>query len=150
NNSALLDKWNAIWDGKARLDADRWTAEFKIPFRSISYDSKRPDWGFDLYRAMRPDREFVRWTSAMPSINYNDISHSGTLTGIHDTTQGMGLDIQTFGAVRYKREWVQPGREDDVKLAGSMNLHYKLTPALTSTLTVNPDFSDTPLDARKI
>ena len=150
NNSSYLDRWNTIWDAKVKIVKDGWTVEMKIPFRSISYDAKRPDWGFDLFRFMRGPRERVRWTSAIATIDETDISHAGTLTNVHDITQGLGLDIQTYGALRYKHEWVRPGREDDTKLALSGNLYYKITPALTGSATLNPDFSDTPLDERKI
>ena len=32
----------------------------------------------------------------------------------------------------------------------SGNAYYKVTPGLTGTLTVNPDFSDSPLDIRQV
>lgn len=150
NNGEPLYEWNTIWAAKAKRVADGWTAEIKVPFRSISYDAKRTDWGFDLYRRMYRISERVRWTSASPSIDTFDITREGTLTGIHDISQGVGLDIQTYAALRYKHEWVPPGREDDIKLAESGNLYYKITPALTGAVTVNPDFSNTPLDERKI
>jgi hypothetical protein len=149
NNYGMLYEWNTIWAAKTKRVDDGWTVEIMIPFRSISYQAGGGDWGLDLYRRMYRVSERVRWTSANPSISVDDISHEGTLTGITDITQGMGLDIQTYASVRFKHEWAAPS-ESDVKFAGSGNLYYKLTPALTGTLTVNPDFSNTPLDQRRI
>ncbi len=150
NNSEPIYQWNAIWAAKTKRVPDGWTVEIEIPFRSISFDANRKDWGFDLYRRMWRISQRVRWTSADPTINTFDLTRSGLLTGIEGISQGLGLDIQTFGTVRYKHEWDPLFSEDDTKLALSGNLFYKITPNLTATLTANPDFSNTPLDNRRI
>lgn len=150
NNSEPIYQWNTIWTAKTKRVADGWTVEVEIPFRSISFDAGRSDWGLDLYRRMWRISERVRWTSADPSIGTFDLTHSGDLTGISGISQGLGLDIQTYGAVRYKHEWDPLFSENDTKLAFSGNLFYKITPNLTGTLTANPDFSNTPLDQRRI
>jgi hypothetical protein len=150
NNGEPLYEWNTLWAAKTKRVVDGWTVEIKLPFRSISYDAKRADWGFDLYRRMWRISQRVRWTSASPSFDTFDLTREGTLSGISDISQGVGLDIKAYSALRYKHEWEHPGREDDIKFAQSGNLYYKLTPALTGTLTLNPDFSNTPLDERKI
>ncbi len=149
NNTDFLTEWNTIWHAHAKIVSDGWTAEVAIPFRSISYDVANGDWGFDLFRLIRRRGERVRWSqidNQRPSV---DISRSGTLTGISNTAQGLGLDVQAFGSLRYKHEWRAP-REDDVTFQPSGNLYYKITPALTGTLTFNTDFSDTPLDDRRV
>jgi len=150
NNGEPIYQWNTIWAAKTKRVPDGWTVEVEIPFRSISFDASRKDWGFDLYRRMWRISQRVRWTSADPSVQTFDLTHTGLLTGIDGITQGIGLDIQTFAALRYKHEWEQGQQEDDEKLVLSGNVFYKLTPNLTGTLTVNPDFSNTPLDQRRI
>lgn len=148
NNDYLID-WDTLWDGKAGRVADGWVAEFAIPFRSISYDASKTDWGFDLSRFIRRKNERIRWSSISATIPSVDISRSGTLTGITDLHRDLGLEVQVYGSVRYKREWEFP-RDDDIKVVGSGNAYYRITPSLTGTITINPDFSDTPLDDRKI
>ncbi len=149
NNSDVLGQWNTIWHAHGRITSDGWVAEVAIPFRSISYDVANGDWGFDLFRLIRRKGERIRWSQIDNQRSSRDISRSGTLTGISNTAQGLGLDIQPFLALRYKHEWRMP-REDDVTLEPSGNLYYKITPALTGTLTFNTDFSDAPLDQRQI
>ncbi|MFO1186241.1 MAG: carbohydrate binding family 9 domain-containing protein [Alphaproteobacteria bacterium] len=149
NNGEPLYEWNTLWAAKTKRVAGGWTVEIMVPFRSISYDAKRADWGLDLYRRMYRISERVRWTSAASNIDTFDITREGTMTGVSNISQGLGLDIKTYAALRYKHEWEQP-REDDLKLAESGLLAYKITPSLTGTLTLNPDFSNTPLDERRI
>jgi hypothetical protein len=46
---------------------------------------------------------------------------------------------------------IAPGDEGtDLSGTGGGNIYYKITPALTGTLTYNTDFSDSPLDARQV
>jgi hypothetical protein len=149
NNTDVLAEWDTIWHAHARIVDDGWIAEVAIPFRSISYDLTNGDWGFDLFRLIRRKGERIRWSQIDNQRTSRDISRSGTLTGITGTAQGLGLDLQPFLALRYKHEWQIP-REDDVTLEPSGNIYYKITPALTGTLTFNTDFSDAPLDQRQI
>ncbi|MFO1186240.1 MAG: hypothetical protein U1E87_01545 [Alphaproteobacteria bacterium] len=112
NNSAYLDRWNTIWDVKVGRQEDGWTAEFKIPFRSISYDAKRADWGSTSSRFMRDRRERKCWTL-------------GDRLGRRDRYLALGHAYRAsrsagdrprhpdHAALRDKHEWAQPGREDD-------------------------------------
>jgi len=149
NNSSFLIEWDTIWHAHSRIVADGWVTEVAIPFRSISYDAARTDWGFDFFRLIRRKSERIRWSQISRQMSSVDISRSGSMLGISDTHQGLGLDIQAYGSLRFKHEWEIP-REDDLSFEPSGNLYYKLTPSLTGTLTFNTDFSDTPLDDRQI
>ena len=149
NNSTFLVNWDTIWHAHSRIVSDGWVTEVAIPFRSISYDSARTDWGFDFFRLVRRKNERIRWSQISRQMTSVDISRSGSMLGITGTHQGLGLDIETFGAMRFKHEWEKP-RESDLTFEPSGNLFYKLTPSLTGTLTFNTDFSDTPLDDRQV
>jgi len=148
NNTQNLVQWDTIWAGEARVVEDGWIAEMAIPFRSISYDPAREEWGFDFSRMIRRKNERTRWTSYDAGINLMDISNAGALTGIRDVNPGI-LDVQVYGRLTYKQDW-RPERRGALSGAPSANAYYKITPALTGTLTLNPDFSDSPLDARQV
>jgi len=149
NNAENLSEWDTIWEGQAQLVEDGWVAEIAVPFRSISYDADDPDWGFDFSRMIRRKNERTRWTSYDAGINLMDISNSGIMTGIRDIDPGAGLDIQVYGRASFKQDWQTPKR-GALSGAPSANAYYKITPALTGTLTLNPDFSDSPLDVRQV
>ena len=149
NNSDFIREWNTIWAGAARVVADGWTAEMAIPFRDLSFDPQKTVWLLEISREIRHKNERDRWSSISAAVLATDISRSGTLTGITGITQGLGLDTQVYGAARYRFDWQAPRRETKSFRAGG-NAFYKLTPDLTGTLTVNPDFSDSPLDLLQV
>jgi hypothetical protein len=153
NNTDFLIEWNAIWSAKSRILSNGWSSEIAIPFRSISYDPNRHDWGFDLFRLIRSKNERVRWSSINKAIQSVDISHSGTLTGISGINEGLGLEVKGYALARYQHNWdapAIPSPKSGVSLRPSANAYYKITPSLTGTLTYNTDFSDAPLDQRQV
>jgi hypothetical protein len=149
NNSDFIREWNAIWTGRARVVDDGWTVEMAIPFKDLSFDPAKTDWVLEFTREIRHLNERVRWSAISAATLGTDISRSGTLTGISGITQGVGLDIQLYGSLRYRFDWKQPQHET-VSFRASGNAFYKITPELTGTLTVNPDFSDSPLDLLQV
>jgi hypothetical protein len=149
NNSQTIGEWNTIWDGKVGLDKQGWTAEFAIPFKSLSFDPNASSWGFNMGRSLRRFNEPIRWSNISNNIGYYDFSKSGKLEGVTGITQGLGLDVEVLGATNYKYEWNEP-RQGDLRFEPSANAYYKITPSLQGTLTLNTDFSDAPLDSRQV
>jgi Carbohydrate family 9 binding domain-like len=150
NNTIELPEWNAIWTAMARKVADGWVAEIAIPFRSLSYDAAQTVWGFDISRRLRHKNERDYWSGYNPALPFSDVSQAGSLTGISNVNRGIGLDVQVYGALRAKHDWQVPGDGAGISFTAGGNAYYKVTPALTNTVTINPDFSDAPLDIRQV
>ena len=149
NNSRQLLQWDTIWDAKVRVVADGWIAEYAIPFRSLSYDPNQTEWGFEFFRTIRSKNENLRWSSYNPAITNRDLTAAGTLRGINNISQGLGLDVYVYGTGRVERDW-QGNNTNTVTGTSGATVFYRVTPALTATLTNNPDFSDSPLDNRRV
>src|SRR5215471_3824270 len=150
NNAGDLPRWNTIWQARSRVVSDGWVGEVAIPLRDFSFDPSKPDWGFDFIRTIRRKAERDRWASHTPTIPPTDISQEGTLTGITGTDVGIGLDVKAYGKLAFKRDWPEPNPNSAFSGTAGVNAYYKLGQALTLTGTVNPDFSDAPLDERLV
>ena len=151
NNLEELPQWDTIWEGRAMRVPDGWVAEIAIPFRSISYVPGQSDWGFDFTRYIRRKNEIVRWSSTNPALEFTDVSEAGTLTGISDVTQGLGLDVQPYVALRAQARLEQAKATARGSAPPAAATPFtRSRPALTGTLTFNPDFSDAPLDVREV
>lgn len=42
--------WDGIWEAKCRIDAEGWTAETRIPFKTISFNAHLTSWGINIER----------------------------------------------------------------------------------------------------
>ena len=150
NNSNFYTEWDTIWDVEAKRTDNGWTAEMAIPFRSISYDPGVDKWGFEIMRQIRHKNETIRWSQIDQFLPPWNVSEIGSMTGIRDIRKGLGLDVQAFGKVNYERDWMQRPRDDSFTPEASGNIFYRITPSLTGTVTLNTDFSDSPLDERQV
>lgn len=148
NNTRILINWNALWRGQSQRTTDGWTTEIAIPFRILSFHPGQAQWGFDVSRQVKRKAETSRLVATDSNVATYDMSRAGTLAAPVGLADNLGLDIRLYGIGRYNtdRNIGRSFRQGDV----SATTYYKLTPALTGTLTYNPDFSDTPLDARRV
>ena len=84
-------------------------AEFAIPFKSLSYEPGQTTWGFDVARRIYHKNERVHWSDYNPALDFTDVSQTGDLVGIENVSQGIGLDVQVYGALRAKHDWQLEG-----------------------------------------
>ena len=74
NNSTYIQTWNAIWSGGAKRMPDGYSVEMAIPFRDLSFDPSRSDWGLEIQRRVRRTGERIRWTNIHAAAYYADVS----------------------------------------------------------------------------
>jgi Domain of unknown function (DUF5916)/Carbohydrate family 9 binding domain-like len=145
-NEELNADWDAIWDVRTRRTDEGWTAEFAIPFKSLSFPSGRTVWGFNVARHIYRKLEEDRWSGARLDTQLYQLSEAGEITSLGGLTQGIGLDVRPFLAGR----WLREGGEGDGKSKPGLDVFYNITPSLKLTATFNTDFGETEVDARQI
>jgi len=62
NNATYIDTWNTIWEGRAKLQKDGFSVEMAIPFKDLSFDPNRGEWGLEIQRRIRRTGERIRWS----------------------------------------------------------------------------------------
>jgi hypothetical protein len=141
-------QWDATWEVRTRRTNQGWTAEFAVPFKSLSFPSGRTTWGFNIARNIQRKLEDLRWSGARLEVRFLQVSEAGEVTGLEEITQGIGLDIRPFIAGR----WLHHGVNGDDVFTGKpgLDMFYNLTPSLKFTATANTDFGETEVDARQI
>ncbi len=143
-------EWEGIWYAAASVDDEGWVAEMEIPYKSISFDPAGDTWGINFRRAIARRDERIGWVSR----NRNtDPSTSGIAVGFEGLEQGVGLDIIPSIAVTGSKSFATDPFEvssSDTMTEPSLNVFYKITPSLTSALTINTDFSATEVDDRQV
>jgi hypothetical protein len=99
-------------------------------------------------RHIRRRTEEVRWASPTPRISFFSIANAGTLEGFGELSQGLGLDVVPFGVANYDRDRT----DDDDTLTGDVGVDafWRLTPDTKLSVSVNTDFAETEVDARRV
>ena len=143
--SSFDANWNTIWDVQTSTYENGWIAEIEIPFKSLPMDPNTEEWGFNFGRGIRRRNEEMAWVSFNRQFNP---SIAGTLTGMRDMDQGIGLEIVPSLALVDSKNY--PAGSTDDQTNPSLDVFYRLTPSLNAALTINTDFSAVEVDNRQV
>jgi hypothetical protein len=137
--------WQGIWYTASTIDDRGWVAEMAIPFKTLSFDPNNDTWGINFRRAIARRDERTGWVSRNRN---SDPSTSGIVIGLEGLEQGLGLDVVPSVSVGRRRPF--DGTATTTDTDPSLDVFYKVTPSLTTALTLNTDFSATEVDDRQI
>jgi len=140
--------WDGLWDARTRLTPDGWTAEVRIPTRSLRFTPGADRWGFNVERMVARDRVVLRWCSATLDSRLYDFRRAGWLAGVAGLEQGLGIEVRPYG-LSHSNRTVGAGPAVTTGDFGA-DLSYSFTPELTGVVTVNTDFAETEVDSRRI
>jgi len=145
NNSRFIEEWGTIWYAESAIHADGWATEIAIPFKSISFSPESDTWGINFGRGIVRKQEFAMWSS---HDRQDWPAYGGEVSGINDIEQGLGLDIVPSINLRQDRD-LELG-DNSNSFEPSLDIRYRITPSLTSTFTLNTDFSTAEVDERQV
>ncbi len=141
--------WDAVWWVAAKTTAEGWTAEFRIPFKTLRFEAgDSHTWGVNFARRVRRKNEISYWSPVARAFNIYRASAAGTLTGLPPLRPGRNLRIKPFlvgGAVRAVGE-----PEFGGDFSGGVDFKAGITPSLTFDATVNPDFAQVEADEQQV
>ena len=137
--------WDAPWEVEARIGDHGWSAEFRIPFRSLRYgagDVQR--WGINFQRNIRRnDNEIVFWAPLDRQFAITRVFDAGTLEGLQPPPR-RSLLVTPFALGRLTRGDAVDGTELNHEFG--IDAKYQLTPGLTLDATYNTDFAQVEVD----
>ena len=140
--------WDAAWDVQTLKGDFGWSAEFRIPLRSIRFSSgKDKSWGVNFQRNIAKTSEVAYWASLPLGFDIKRLSIAGSVTGF-DLKNPKNLRIMPYGLVQASRDKIENINES--KTDAGIDLKYSLTPALTLDLTYNTDFAQVEVDEQQV
>jgi hypothetical protein len=141
------DSWNGIWDVATRVDAQGWTAEFRIPLSQLRYaKSSSNTFGFGVWRDIERYNEREAWPRYQPTRN-GLVSQLGQLTGLNGITASQRLEVAPYVVTKNVQHTQSNARyARDQQMTGGGDVKLGITPNVTLDATVNPDFGQVEAD----
>ncbi len=140
--------WDASWSVQARISEIGWSAEMRIPFKSLRYGSGDEQvWGINFQRNIRRNNEEVYWAPLSRQLDLNRVSEAGTVEGIVPPPQ-RNLQFTPYALAKARRGGEIDGTETDTEFG--FDIKYSITPSLTLDATYNTDFAQVEADHRQI
>jgi hypothetical protein len=142
--------WDAVWDVSVSRDAEGWKAEFRIPFSQLRFETgKRDTFGFGVIREIGRLNETSSWPLIAKS-RTGFVSQLGELGGLQLSGGLKRLEVVPYGVAQVTTRPNDAGNpfdnSPDPGGAAGADIKYALTPGLTMTATVNPDFGQVEAD----
>ncbi len=149
--------FDMIYESEAKIYSDKWTAEIKIPFKSLRFpDNEEQLWRVHLLRNRpRGERQRIYWASVSrddPSF----LGQSGYIKGIKNIKRGTDIQILPYVLGTQSNslediydpdsEFKNNGLDGEIGLSAK----YGISSTLTLDGTYNPDFSQVEADAPQI
>ncbi len=155
-NESGATAWDGIWASSASIQPWGWSAEIVVPFSTLRFQrSAEPQvWGFDAIRGY--SRDTFHQMGAFPRDRSNNcyLCQSLKITGFAGASPGRNLEVvPTLTASRTDvREELPDGPlvEGDLESELGVTARWGMTPNLTLSGAVNPDFSQVEADARQL
>jgi hypothetical protein len=146
NDTDYSGDWDGLWDGRSHRDEQGWTAELRIPLRTLRYDGSTTAFGLQVRRVIQRRNETDEW-AYVPRTARGEVSYYGKLVGLDGLHARRLVQIVPYLAGRLTFLGNQPPL-DGVYPSASMGADLKvgLTPALTLDATFNPDFGQVEAD----
>jgi hypothetical protein len=140
----MYDKnWDTYFQADARLDAEGYTVEIAIPFKSIRFpNTPLQTWGFQVQRTIRRKSEEIFWSPRSRSVN-GFLAQAGVLRFAGEILKGKNLEVMPVTTASRAGD----GRFEP---QAGLNMKYGITSDLTADMTINPDFSQIEADIPQI
>ncbi len=149
--------WDGIFESKGTVTGDGYIVETAIPFKTLRFQiNSEKKWGLHLFRKIARKNERNSWMPISPD-KQNLLIQMGNLSGLDGIFAGRTLDIiPTLTFSNTGNREVDPtipfgARLNTVnKLDPGVTATYTLTPNLTLSATINPDFSQIEADVPQV
>jgi len=147
-NSSL--NWDGIWEGRSRILPDGWSAEFRIPFKTVQFKPGLTVWGLNVERTIARKQEKVRLSGSNRDSNFNNPMEAAGLSGIEGVKQGMGFTFRPYGMASVLGDHTVAPSSTSWKADGGFDLYKNFTPNFVGALSYRMDFAETEADERRI
>lgn len=151
----LNENWNGIWDVAVSRDAAGWTAEFRIPFRTLRFRSQGDiRFGFNVRRFIRRKNEQDLWRSWGRAEGLYQLLRAGELSEIGPVSRARDMELYPYVLSRA----IAPSHDSvGTRLASGffgakagIDAKLALSPTLTADLTTGTDFAQVEADQQVI
>jgi len=154
NDSFTERDWDAIWEGKTKINKDGWTAEMRIPYSQLRFgEEEEYVWGILPARYIQRKNEWNYF--GFQSLEESGlIRHQSKLVGIRDISPPKRAEIRPYitsgysSLPQHKNNPFYEGSDTNIGLGADFKIG--IGNNVTVDGTINPDFGQVEADPSEI
>ncbi len=140
--------WDGSWEVRTSTTDAGWTAEFRIPLRTLRYGPAPQTWGVNFFRNIQRTRERTYWAPLARIYDLGRLSSAGDLHGL-DLKTPRNFKLLPYVVSSANRNFT-PGATTDLDGAFGFDAKFGVTPSLNLDVTYNTDFAQVEVDTQQI
>ena len=148
NQGGPATSWDGSWEVRTQNGEAGWTAEFRIPLRTLRYGPPPQAWGLNFVRVIQRRRERTYWAPLPRQFALGRLSSAGELQGL-DLEAPRNLKLLPYVVSSANRNFT-PGSATRVTGEVGVDAKIGLTASLNLDLTYNTDFAQVEVDTQQI
>ena len=137
--------WNAVWHSEAKIHADGWSFEMRIPYSALRFVSKENQtWGLNIVRRRSKTGQQYTWNPIDPKVN-GFVNQEGQWIGIEKIEAPVRLSFSPYlsSYVNHFKPDTKPWKSS---VNGGMDVKYGINQSFTLDMTLVPDFGQVQSD----
>ena len=139
--------WDAVWEAATAVTSSGWSAEIRIPAKSLLSRRSLTSWGFNIQRRIQRLQETSRWSTPDRDVKIGLTSRAGVLLDVPPFDLGLGLTVRP--ALTAGGGIAEPGAGWTGSRDVSLDAAQRLGANSLAVLTINTDFAETEVDTRR-
>lgn len=149
NDTEYTSEWDEVWDAQVHTTSHGWSAEFRIPLHVLRFDVLPSQaWDFQARRYISSLQETEEW-SLISRNEAGEVSRYGVLDNLTNLSNKRPLELRPYVSARV--QWddsVLPSQAARPRFLGigGLDAKWHITPNLTLSATLNPDFAQVEVD----
>lgn len=150
------ESWDAIWDSAGRITEQGYLVEMRLPFSSLRFPPSDGEmtWGLHVHRSYPRDKEHNIGLAPLYRGNNCYLCQAAKLTGLAGIEPARSIEFDptlTASQTSSRPDFPNgPLEEDETTAEPGLTAHWGVTPNLTFTGTLNPDFSQVEADVAQL
>jgi hypothetical protein len=140
--------WDGSWEVKTSMTEAGWSAEFRIPLRTLRYGPAPQTWGVNFFRNIQRHRERAYWAPLARIYALGRLSSAGELRGLNLNTP-RNFKLLPYVVSSANRSFT-PRTDTNVDGDFGFDAKFGVTPSLNLDATYNTDFAQVEVDTQQI
>ncbi|MCH8266355.1 MAG: carbohydrate binding family 9 domain-containing protein [Acidobacteria bacterium] len=140
--------WDGSWDVRTQSVENGWTAEFRIPLRTLRYGPPPQVWGLNFMRNIQRRREKSYWAPLARIYNLGRLSSAGELRDL-DFKAPRNFKVSPYVTASANRNFT-PNSKTIRRGDWGIDAKFGVTGSLNLDATYNTDFAQVEVDTEQI
>src|SRR5215208_2212495 len=141
--------WDGSWEVKTRVTDTLWTAEFRIPLRTLRYGPAPQAWGINFARNIQRKREKSFWSPLPRQYDLSRLTSAGEIRGLQLKTP-RNFKVLPYVVGSADRTFSPRSTPVDTNGDWGFDAKFGVTPSMNLDATYNTDFAQVEVDTQQI